>query len=215
MLQLKRNGDAPRPPSGPAGLAELRLSPSLAALPPAWTPWPRWAGGWPAPCAGLAARAAWAAGRGGLREEFLVIGYVALVRPDGPALPRFDVRPLDRPALAFAVERPPVGRVVLGMEAVAAADVVPEIGQDRALAIHRRPAPGAVILETAVDIIRIAHVGADGVELGEAQIVEEDPALAVVVGQGRAAVLADVKSILVGRIEPHRVEVGMQSADLA
>ena len=79
--------------------------------------------------------------------------------------------------------------------------------------VHRRPAPGAVVLQAAVDVVGIAHVGADGVELGDAEVVVEDPGLAVVVGQRGAAVLADVEPVLVGRVEPHGVEVGVQAAD--
>ena len=52
------------------------------------------------------------------------------------------------------------------------------------------------------------------VELGEGQVVEKDPGLAVVVGEGGAAVLADVHPVLVGRVEPHRVKVGMEAVDL-
>ncbi len=148
------------------------------------------------------------------REEFLVVEDGLRGRPDLLRLARLDVDPLDGAALALAVGGAPVGRIVLGMETVAAADVEPEVGQQLALAVRRRAAPGPVVLEAAVDVIGVAHVGADGVELGHGQVVEEDPGLAVVVAERGAAVLADVETVLVGWVEPHGVEVGVEAADL-
>ena len=75
------------------------------------------------------------------RIPFLVVDDVHRRRADLPGFARLDVDPLDRAALALAVGDPPVLGIVLGVEAVAAADVVPEIGQELTLAVHRRAAP--------------------------------------------------------------------------
>ena len=145
------------------------------------------------------------------RIEVPVVHDVLRRRPDAARLARLDVGPRRGAALALAVDDAPVGRVVLGVEAVAAADVVPEVGEDRPLAVHRRSAPGAVVLEAAVDVVRLAHVGAHGVELSGADVVEVDERLAVVVRERRARVLAVVVALPVERVHPHRVVVGVQA----
>src|SRR5262249_62381359 len=72
-------------------------------------------------------------------------------------------------------------------------------------------APGAVILQAAVDAVRLARLQPDGVELGERQVLQVLPGLATVVAVVHAAVAAGDQVTGVGRVDPQGVMVGVDA----
>ncbi len=93
--------------------------------------------------------------------------------------------------LRFRVHDRPVGRILLRVEAVAAADPEP-VGVEDADRVARRAraAPGPVVLQAAAHVVRLPHVGADRVELPGGHRVDEVPGVALVVAHVEAAVVA-------------------------
>src|SRR5690606_12141138 len=97
-------------------------------------------------------------------------------RPDALALARVHMPADDVPALRLRVHDHRVRRVDLVVEAVAARDVVPVAVADAVLRERlARPAPRAVVLEPAADVVGIAHVGTDLVELTDGEVVVVAP----------------------------------------
>ena len=73
-------------------------------------------------------------------------------------------------------DRPRIGRIDAGVEAVAAADVeAVAVGDAVAVPRRARHAPVAVVLQPAADGVGILHVDADFVELPDRQVVAEQP----------------------------------------
>src|SRR6185436_10428165 len=98
-------------------------------------------------------------------------------------------------------------------EAVAAADADPVLVDRPAPAARAaRPAPGAVVLEAAVDHVVRARVDRDVIELPDGDMVEVVPVVAAVVGLVDAAVVADDEVASVARVDPHGVVVGVRAA---
>src|SRR5262245_30618231 len=93
-------------------------------------------------------------------------------RADAPPLAGAEVAPAHHPALAGGVH--PVGVAVIDPadEAVAAADVDPVLVDRPDAAAAGRPAPGAVVLEPAVGVVRLPRRDRDVVELGDGHVVE-------------------------------------------
>ena len=115
--------------------------------------------------------------------------------------------------LRLRVEDRPVRLIVLGVEAVAAANPEP-VGVEDAVAAARRArsAPAAVVLQAAADVVRLPHVGADRVELPDRHGVHVLPGVTAVVGDVETAVVAEHQVIAVLRIDPDRVMVAVRNA---
>ena len=102
------------------------------------------------------------------------------------------------------------GRVVAGVHlhvhAVAAADPRPpvELGEHIARAF-----PRAVVLQSAVDVVRVGHVGHHRIELADRVGSHRAEMLAAIVADVQAAVVADDHPQRIGRVDPQRVVIHM------
>ncbi len=72
-----------------------------------------------------------------------------------------------------------------------------------------RPHPRVVVLHAAVDVVRVAHVDADGVELADRQVVDADVGLAAVPRFVETAVAGEIEVLGVVRIDPEGVEIAV------
>ncbi len=113
----------------------------------------------------------------------------ARLRLDVARLVRVLVHARDRAALVFGVEVVGIGRVGEHPEAVAAVHVLPAAVGDAA-GIGRVAHPAAVVLQAAIDVVRILVVDAHVVELRDRQVLALPPLAAAVVALPQAAVVA-------------------------
>src|SRR5690349_20598821 len=93
------------------------------------------------------------------------------------------------------------------VEAVAAGDREPVGVGDRTVLATTRPAPRAVVLRAAADVVRDLEVVADVVELAARQVRREIIVAAAVPGDRDPTVVTDDEVVGVVRIDPHRVVV--------
>ena len=105
-----------------------------------------------------------------------------------------------------------VPRVGLPIHAVAKAVLHPVVVEDA------RPAAGlgrtherVIVLEATVHPVGVTHVHADGVELGDGEVVELPEVHAPVVGLVKAGVAAQVEVLGIARVDPHGVVVGVHA----
>ncbi len=134
--------------------------------------------------------------------------------PDALGFAGLEVVALDAAHLEVAVHDPPLDGVELGVVAVAAAGRHPVVVEDAGpLAGVRGAEPVAVVLEADVDVIGVAHVEADVVDLGPGLRGHSVGVDAAVPGDVDAAVVAadDVAGVL--GVDPDRVMVGMGPAE--
>ena len=78
--------------------------------------------------------------------------------------------------------------------------------------VRRRPAPGAVVLQTAAEVVGLLAVGGELIELPDGQRVQEAPVLGAVSAEKHAAVVALNHAVGIFRVNPERVMVGMNAA---
>ena len=140
--------------------------------------------------------------------EAVGLGGVAVgARPGdgahGGLLAGDEVVPVHVPTLGLGEDDGRVGGVDDGEEAVAIGGLVPVLVSN---AVKRArvggAAPGIVVLEATADVVRIAHVVADRVELAEGQVVEHAPVGGPVPGRGDAAVAPEDEVVGVVRVDP-------------
>src|SRR5207249_3883 len=112
--------------------------------------------------------------------------------------------------LNFEVDQVRVIRIDAADEAVAAADADP-VFVDRPAAAQAMagPSPTAIVLQTAIDPVRLLVVHAAVIELANGHVIEEVPMGHAVVSDIEAAVAADDHVSAVFRIDPERVLVRM------
>src|SRR5208283_1008691 len=117
----------------------------------------------------------------------------------------------DFAALRFGVSVIRIGGIGEGPEAVAAEEILPAAIGDagRILGIADK---GAIVLEAAVDLVRIGHVRTDVIELRNGQIVGLPPGVAAVVGIPDAAIVAGDEVIGIVGIDPDVVEIAVGAA---
>jgi hypothetical protein len=77
---------------------------------------------------------------------------------------------------------------------------------------ERGPAPGAVVLQTAVDAVRIRGVDVDLVPLAQREVVDLVPGLGAVLRLVQTAVTGEQHVVAVLRVDPQRVEVDVHRA---
>src|SRR6202023_2576934 len=95
-------------------------------------------------------------------------------------------------------------------------DRLPVDVADGAVLPHRAgAAPGAVVLQAAIDVVGHVHVHRDVVVLAERQVGGELPGVAAVVADAHAAVLAGDEVAPIVRIDPHGVIVAVDVAGVA
>ena len=75
----------------------------------------------------------------------------------------------------------------------------------------RRAHPAAVVLQAAVNVIRISHVGAHVVELGDRNIVEKAPVVGLIERLVNAAIVAAQHLAGIIGIDPKRVKVAVHA----
>src|SRR3954466_10495265 len=122
------------------------------------------------------------------------------------------IAPMGGAILRLRVRDRPVGLIVLSVEAVAAADAIPIRIEDAVAAARRaRTAPAAVVLQAAADVVRLAQVGADRIELSRRNSVHVFPCLTAVVAHVETAVVTEQQVIAVARIDPGRVMVAVRN----
>ena len=130
-------------------------------------------------------------------------------------LVRLAVDSADVAALRFGIDVRRIARIGEHPEAVAAVEILPLRLGDAAGKL-RLADPRAVVLESAVHLVRLVHVDAHVVELRDRQRLRLPPLVPGIVGVPQAAVVADDQMIGVLRIDPHVVEVAVRrAADVA
>ena len=103
-------------------------------------------------------------------------------------------------------------RVGLLVHPVAEAALAPLVVHDPLPRAGRRGAhPGVVVLHAAVDPVRVPVVDGDPVELPDRDIVDAPEGHAPVVGLVQPRVAGEVEVVGVGRVDPHRVVVGVDA----
>ena len=131
---------------------------------------------------------------------------------DGLAEARRQVEPLDVAALRFGVDHRRFVGVLCRVEAVATAHVEPVAVLDRSRAAQPAGAtPGAVVLQPAAHPVRLPVVEAHRVELTGGDVIHEVEGDRAVPAHGEAAVARDHQVLGVGRVDPHRVPVGVDA----
>ena len=120
------------------------------------------------------------------------------------------------PALRFRVNDVVVRRIDLRVKAVAAGDAIPISVGNSHLQISRLAwtTPRAVVLQSAVHVIRLTHIDADCVELRGRNRVDELPGRALIVTNVQTTVVTNQQVIAVRGIDPDRVVIDVRDAGL-
>src|SRR5438067_445939 len=126
-------------------------------------------------------------------------------------LERLAVDPRDVPALIFGVSEVGVRRIGEGPEAVAAEQILPAAVGDAA-GIFLIADPRAVVLQAAVDLVRVLVVGADVIELANRKVVCLPPPVGAVIAVPQAAIVAADNGLGVVGVDPDVVPVAVRSA---
>src|SRR6185369_2112315 len=113
---------------------------------------------------------------------------IAALRLDIALLERLAVDPSDVAALIFRIGKVRVRRIRECPEAVAAEQILPAAVGDPA-GIFLVPDPRTVVLEPAIDLVRIPGVGADVIELADRKVVCLPPAIGAVERVPKTAVV--------------------------
>src|SRR5262249_38189069 len=114
------------------------------------------------------------------------------LRADGTAFPGPQITPGHSAVLRGEIDLIGIVGIDLAAETVAAADADPVLVDRAGLRVRpARAAPGAVILQTAVDLVIAARIDRDMIELTDRQVVEVVPVSGAVVGLVETAIAAD------------------------
>ena len=124
------------------------------------------------------------------------------------------VDPADEAALIFGVDVIRISWIDEGVKTVAVKNVFPlRVGD--AAGIFRLANPATVILQSAVNPIRIGVVHAHMIELRDRKIVRFPPSVAAIVGVPNAAVVARNDRLRIARIDPDRVHIAVRAVEAA
>ena len=153
----------------------------------------------------------WILGESGIPVEPQLNSGGGRGRADHFALGVFQVPAEQETALTHGVAAGRVLGIREGVKAIAEADFLPVDAANAA----RIPdlggaAPGAVVLEAAVDIVGQIIVDIDVIKLRDWQILNKAEGRALIARNADTAVVAEDQMIGIGRIDPHRVIVDMQ-----
>ena len=147
-------------------------------------------------------------GRVPVEAQLLLVASLGLDVAGGEGAP---VDPPDVAALVLGVDGVRVRRILPGPEAVAVVDVLPAAVGDAAR-IRRIADPGAVILQAAIDLVRVLVVDAHVVELRHGQVGRFPPPAAPVVRKPQPAVVAAHHVLGILRVDPNVVPVAVRAA---
>ena len=106
--------------------------------------------------------------------------FVLRQRLNAARLERLAIDTSDVTALRFGIDVVIVGSISKDPEAITAVHVLPTV-VGNAAGIGRVANPRAVVLQTAVDVVRHVHVEADVIELRNGQVVRFPPAIPAVI----------------------------------
>ena len=120
----------------------------------------------------------------------------------------------DEASLVLGIHVIGIGRVLEHPEPVAAEHVLPARARDAAR-VGRIAHPARVVLQPAVDAIRVAVVDAHVIELRDRQIVALPPSVAAVVRDPQPAVVAREHVLGVVGIDPQVVQVAVHAVEAA
>src|SRR5688572_18811061 len=137
-------------------------------------------------------------------------------RSNTHASSRAQIQTLHCSTLRFRVNDVVVRRINLRVKAVAAGDAIPISVGNSYLQISRLAwtTPRAVVLQSAVDVIRLTHIDADCVELRGRNRVDELPGRALIVTNVQTTVVTNQQVIAVRGIDPDRVVIDVRDACL-
>src|SRR5258706_13434884 len=101
------------------------------------------------------------------------------------------------------------------IKAIPASDSEPVgIGNARRISRLARPAPRTVILQAAIDVIGLAHVGGNSIELRRRNSVYEFPCVSLIVTDVESAIVYDQKVLAVLRIDPAGMMIAVRNPGL-
>ena len=124
------------------------------------------------------------------------------------------IHPADVSALIFRINVVGISRVDEGVKAIAVEDIFPaRVGN--AARVLRVADPTTVVLQTAINPIRISVVNAHVVKLGNWQVIALPPFGTAIVGIPNAAIIPGDDSLRIGRINPHIVHVAVCASEAA
>src|SRR6185295_19368571 len=117
-----------------------------------------------------------------------------------------------RATLRLGIDNVVISRIDLGVKTVAAADAKPIGIRDSVLKAARLAwtTPRAVVLQTAVYVIRLTHVHSDRVELRGGNRIHKLKRRALIVADVQAAVVSDHQVVGVVGIDPDGVVVAVR-----
>ncbi|MBA7685590.1 hypothetical protein ES703_94015 [subsurface metagenome] len=100
----------------------------------------------------------------------------------------------------------------MSIESVSSSDCIPIIiGDSRRIQGSAGTAPAPVILQSAVDIIRVSHIDTDLVDLGQGHVLNRMPAFSSIIRDVDASVIPVNKVERIGRVYPESMVVWMGS----
>src|SRR4029077_8893427 len=143
-------------------------------------------------------------------ELFLVIRSWLNV----PSFVRVAIYPSNLTALVFGINVIRVSRVGKHPKPIATVHVFPLRVGDTARVL-RIAHPGTIVLQTAVNAVRVVFVDADVIKLRHRQVFAFPPFAPAVVGVPHSAVVSDEYDLGVGGIDPHVVRVSVSSLKTA
>ena len=106
-----------------------------------------------------------------------------------------------------------VCRVNLVVHAVAGAHGRPILERDQAASSIARTLPGFVVLQTGIDVVRIVHIDADGVDLADRDVEVIVGALSAVVRDVHSTIGAEHDALWILVVPPHGAEVTEDAAE--
>ena len=135
---------------------------------------------------------------------FVIVG----IRGDASSFQRMSVHAANRAALRFGVDVVGVGWILERPKSIAAINVLP-LRVGNAARVGGIAYPCAVVLQTAVDVIRILIIDAHMVELRDWQIQLMLPARASIFAAPQAAIVAGVDDVRIRWINPNVVKIAV------
>ena len=129
-----------------------------------------------------------------------------------PLFARSQVYPIGAPALRVGVDVARIDRVGHRIEPVTVRNVEHiRVRDPHAIVRAHRDAPCPVVLCAAVHEVRVATIHIDIVELCDGKIVDKVPVPGAIVREVQPTIVAQHHVITVGRVEPERVMIDVNS----
>src|SRR4029077_15644070 len=154
------------------------------------------------------------AGEGEWRVPVEAIGRRA-IEPggaNGEALAGANIATLNGAVLRLGIDDIRIVPINPADKPIAAADRDPVlVHRPRAIERNRRPAPRAVVLQSAGDVIRLLRTDGHVIKLPDGDGVELIPVGGAIVGGVKAAIAAHQHVARIALVDPHRVLIGVNA----